>query len=78
MSAYKVQQRHLPYRGRVFHFVSYEGEPANAAKLKLGTPPAWFYISSGKRWMVMDQVVDLPLAELDKRLGAWLDTNVFD
>jgi hypothetical protein len=76
MSAYKMQQRHLPHRGRVYHFVSYEGEPANAAKLKLGSAPAWFYISSGKRWMVMDQVADQTQADLDRHLAAWLDANV--
>ena len=39
MSAFKSQQRHLTIGGRSFHFVSYEGVPAN--------PRAWL-VSTGR------------------------------
>ena len=77
MSRYKIQQRQLPHRGRVFHFVSYEGEPANASKLLLATAPAWFLMTAGKRWPVMNEELGLSVEEVDRLLTQWLDDNVF-
>ena len=39
MSTYKVDQRHLNHRGRLFHFVSYEGQPANPKKEEAAVEP---------------------------------------
>ena len=77
MSRYKIQQRQLPYRGKVFHFVSYDGEPANASKLLLAKEPAWFLMTAGKRWPVMKEEMGLSEEELDRKLTQWLDANVF-
>ena len=65
MSTYKILQRHLSHRGRSFHFVSYEGHPANPAKQINAAPPTWFLIASGKRWEVMTEalVAERGLAE---------------
>ncbi|MCU0621128.1 MAG: hypothetical protein MUC69_06465 [Gemmatimonadales bacterium] len=77
MAAFKVQQRHLVHRGRAFHFVSYEGRPADAGKMILATPPTWFLIASGKRWEVMTYDPDATAEQCDRRFMGWLDENVF-
>jgi hypothetical protein len=77
MSAYKSEQRRLSHRGRMFHFVSYEGRPANAKKNERAEAPAWFLMGPARRWRVMPQVVDQPEAETETRLIAWLERNVF-
>jgi hypothetical protein len=77
MSAYKIQQRHLSHRGRSFHFVSYEGHPANPAKQIHAAPPTWFLITAGKRWEVMVEDPGQSSEQCDRRFMAWLDENVF-
>jgi hypothetical protein len=77
MVAYRNEQRRLHHRGRTFHFVSYEGRPANAKRLELATEPAWFLMQGGRRWEVMAYVVGQPETELDSQLAAWLDAHVF-
>ena len=77
MSAFKVQQRYLMHRGRSFHFVSYEGRPADTAKKLLATPPTWCLIASGKRWEVMAfDPLESP-EQCDVRFMGWLDQHVF-
>jgi len=77
MSTYKILQRHLSHRGRSFHFVSYEGHPANPAKQINAAPPTWFLIASGKRWEVMATDPAQTAEQCDRRFMAWLDENVF-
>lgn len=77
MSKEKTDQRHLTHRGRRFHFVSYEGIPANPGRLQLATGPAWFLMSAGKRWSVMPNEPGIGPDELDRQLTDWLDGNVF-
>lgn len=76
-SRYRMEQRRITHRGRSFHFVSYEGRPANAARNEEPIEPAWFLVNSGYRWKVMTQDPDLEPAELDRRLMEWLDNHVF-
>jgi hypothetical protein len=77
MPAYKPDQRHLSHRGRSFHFVSYEGRPANPKKELAAVGPAWFLMGPAKRWRVMSQVDDQSETEIERRLIAWLDSHVF-
>ena len=56
MSSYKVEQRRLSFRGRDFHFVSYEGRPANERRGEEASPPMWYLMGPAKRWPVMPQV----------------------
>ncbi|HEU4828940.1 MAG TPA: hypothetical protein VFT04_07075 [Gemmatimonadales bacterium] len=76
MSRHPVHQLHLHHRGRAFHFVAYDGEPANVARGKEAVPPTWFLMASGKRWAVME-VAEAPEAERDTQFTQWLDQNVF-
>lgn len=77
MSGYKTQQHRLVHRGHSFHFVSYEGQPADPKRLQLEVQAAWYLMLSGKRWMVGPQVgVPVP-SELDREFGDWLDAHVF-
>jgi hypothetical protein len=75
--SYKTQQHHLVHRGRSFHFVSYEGCPADPKRHQPETPPSWYLMLAGKRWMVSPQVGETAPAELDRQFGEWLDAHVF-
>jgi hypothetical protein len=77
MSGYKTQQHRLIRRGRSFHFVSYDGQPADLKRSQPEMPPSWFLMLAGKRWVVSPQVRDLEPAELDHQFGEWLDAHVF-
>ncbi|MFZ5625545.1 MAG: hypothetical protein ACOY71_14155 [Gemmatimonadota bacterium] len=72
MGGYKVEQRRLNFRGREFHFVSYEGQVANPARGQPATPPTWFLMQSGKRWEVVPCLLGEEANELDQRLLGWL------
>jgi hypothetical protein len=77
MSSYKTQQLRLLHRGRSFHFVSYEGQPADLKKQLAEQPPTWFLMLAGKRWKVGPQVGEAAPGELDRQFGEWLDAHVF-
>ena len=72
-----VQQVYLRHRGRSFHFVSYEGHPADLKKHQAATGPAWFLISAGKRWEVMPYQLEQQDEERDRLFTAWLESHVF-
>ena len=78
MALYKNQQRYIQYRGREFHFVSYEGLPADPRKERAQVPPTWFLLNAGKRWAAFPQMAEEPEEDIDRRLVAWLEQNVFD
>jgi hypothetical protein len=78
MGSYKVEQRRLQHKGRQFHFVSYDGEPANPAKDLPGSDPSWFMMGSGKRWPAIPHQPGQDAEEVDKLLTVWLEENVFD
>jgi hypothetical protein len=77
VTAYKTQQRRVVHRGRFFHFVSYEGRPADVKRQEPETAPAWYLMLAGKRWMVSPQVGESVPAELDRQFAEWLDGHVF-
>jgi hypothetical protein len=77
MSRLAVQQHHFRHRGRAFHFVAYDGVPANAGQGRAATPPTWYLMSAGKRWEVMPEVSAQPDDERDLLLARWLDEHVF-
>lgn len=77
MSRPIAEQRRLRHRGREFHFVSYEGRPANAKQALPATGPAWWLMSVGTRWEVMPFDPGQDEAELDRGFRAWLDANAF-
>jgi hypothetical protein len=77
MAAYRNAQRHLVHRGREFHFVSYEGTPADARREIAARPPTWYLLNAGKRWPVVPHVPEERDEDLDRRLVAWLDAHVF-
>jgi hypothetical protein len=76
MSTYKIDQRHLNHRGRVFHFVSYEGQPANPKREEAAVEPTWFLMGPGRRWSVMPQQVAQDSEDVDRCLIAWLDEHL--
>jgi len=72
-----TEQRRLMYRGREFHFVSFDGLPANAKRAQEATEPAWWLMSAGTRWEVMPYHPGQDEADLDRAFAAWLDAHVF-
>jgi hypothetical protein len=76
MTSYKVEQRHLTLRGRVFHFVSYEGHPANPRREEPAVEPTWFLMGPGRRWPVMLQHPSQAPDDVDRCLVAWLEENL--
>ena len=78
MAAYRNVQRHIVHRGREFHFVSYEGTPADARRELEAQPPTWYLLNAGKRWPVMPHHLDASDDEVERRLIEWLDSNVFN
>ncbi len=77
MSKYAAEQRRLTYRGREFHFVSYEGQRANPKREQLATDPAWFLMNAGTRWEVMPHQPGQAREELDRLFAEWLEIHVF-
>lgn len=78
MSKIKTEQRRVTLRGRSFHFVSYEAEPANPARDKPGVIAAWFLMSAGKRWFALPHALGQDPLELDQQLTRWLEESVFN
>ena len=77
MSSHKIEQRHLNYRGREFHFVSYEGQPANERRSVEAIPPMWCLMSGGKRLPVMPHIAGQESLEVDRELLLWVEEHAF-
>lgn len=77
MSSFKVEQRRLLFRGREFHFVSYEGRPANERKGDPAEPPMWYLMAEGKRRAVMPHTAGDDPALVDRALLRWLEEHIF-
>jgi hypothetical protein len=78
MSGYKTVQHHLSHRGRSFHFVSYEGQPANPRTGASATPATWCLMCAGKRWPAIEQGSDEEEGAITAALTDWLDHHVFN
>ena len=76
-SRYRVEQRHITYRDREFHFVSYEGQRANRARNQSATGHTWFLVNAGYRWEVMPHEPGQATGEVDRLLTEWIETRVF-
>lgn len=72
MSSYKVLQQRISHHGKNFHFVSYDGQPANIRRGEPATGPMWYLMRAGKRWPVMPQVAGQLESETTAALGSWL------
>lgn len=76
MSSYKVEQRRIRYRGRDFHFVSYDARPANERRGEAAIPAMWYLMGPARRWPVMPQVPGQSDEELEAALVRWLESQV--
>lgn len=77
MIRYHIEQRHIIHRGRTFHFVSYDGQPAHAGRGEPATTPTWYLMTEGKRREVMPHDPAQPAETVDVALMAWLDHHAF-
>ena len=74
--SHRPQQRQLVYRGRAFHFVSYEGQPENVKKGVPASGPAWYLMNSGTRWEVMPFSPAQEETEVDQQLLDWVKRTI--
>jgi len=72
MTAYKNAQQHVLVKGRDFHFVSYDGVPANEKRGIVETGPMWYLMGPNKRWPVMPHDLDQPDHEVVGELKKWI------
>ena len=75
VTAFKSEQRHLTIRGRHFHFISYEGRPADHRHAQLAFPPMWYLMSEGHRCPVLPCDLSQSPAELSAALRDWAEDN---
>ncbi|MGE0351981.1 MAG: hypothetical protein AB7I33_03180 [Gemmatimonadales bacterium] len=73
MSTFRNEQRRLVHQGREFHFVSYDGRPANDRRGEEASPPMWYLMNSGKRWPVMQRLDGQSVEEVDSALLKWVE-----
>jgi hypothetical protein len=78
VSSYKVEQFHVRYGGRTFHFVSYDHEPANERRGLAAVPAMWYLMGPAKRWPVMPQVAGQTAEELETAFVTWLRSQGLD
>lgn len=76
MSTFKSQQRHLSIRGRDFHFVSYEGVPANVRRGEEAQPSMWYLMVAGRRCPAFICAPEQSPEEVDGMLARWVEENV--
>ena len=77
MAKLTVEQHRLTHRGRSFHFVSYEGQPANPKRNVDAVEPSWFLMMAGKRFQVMPHTPGQDEGELTRLFTEWLDEHAF-
>lgn len=75
MTAFKNEQCHVVCHGRDFHFVSYEGQKANAKRNEAELPPMWYLMGPARRWPVMPWLEGQPEPEVRRELHAWLEAQ---
>lgn len=78
MSSYKVEQCHLRVGGRKFHFVSYDGHPANERRGEAAAVPMWYLMGPGRRWPVVPQIPGQSDDQIEQRLLAWIQSSGLD
>jgi hypothetical protein len=79
LGSYKVEQRQILYRGRVFHFVSYEDPRVQAVPAvphQLTPSATWFLMSAGTRWGAVPQIASEEPQDTDRRLVQWLQEHI--
>ena len=75
MPAFKPQQRHLTINDRTFHFVAYEGQPANPPRKPEAHPAMWYLMVEGRRCPALLYDPAQTDAEVDRFLERWAIDN---
>lgn len=76
MSTFKSPQRRLVVGGRTFHFVAYEGQPANVSRKQAAEPSMWWLMVEGRRCPVGPFDPGESEESVDRSLMQWLKDNV--
>jgi hypothetical protein len=77
VSAFKSQQRFIKIQGRDFHFVSYEGRPANVRRGEDAAPAMWYLMVEGRRCPALLWEQNQSLDEVDRHLAKWATDHAF-
>lgn len=77
MSGYKIEQRRITLRGREFHFVSCEPQPANERRGEAAVPAMWYLMNEGHRRQVMPHVVGQDPVAVERALALWVEKHSF-
>lgn len=75
MPAFKPQQCRITIRNRAFHFVSYEGQPANVAKNEEAKPSMWYMMMAGRRFPSLVCIPGQSEPEIEQSLTTWALAN---
>jgi hypothetical protein len=78
MPAFKPEQRHLVVRGRSFHFVSYEGRPANPRRGEEPEPAMWYLMVEGRRFPAFPCDPTQQAPQVDAALERWAVLNAME
>jgi hypothetical protein len=74
--SYRIEQRRLRYRNRVFHFVTSEPLTAESRSALEAFPGVWVLMDRGRCHAVMSRVSGRPGPEVDRALLGWLERNL--
>jgi len=75
MAAFKPQQRKITIHGRVFHFVTYEGQAENAPRKQVARPDMWYLMVEGRRCPALPCDPTQTEPEVDRFLERWALDN---
>jgi hypothetical protein len=77
VSAFKSQQRFITIRDRAFHFVSYEGRPANVRRGEEAAPAMWYLMVEGRRCPALLWEQNQSFEDVDRDLSKWATDHAF-
>lgn len=76
MIGYRIEQRRLRHRNRVFHFVTSEPLTDQSRTEAEAFPDVWILMDSGRCHVVMPRVRGRPELEVDHALLEWVERNI--
>ncbi|KPK06795.1 MAG: hypothetical protein AMS20_03975 [Gemmatimonas sp. SG8_28] len=76
MISYRIEQRRLRYRNRVFHFVTSEPLTEATRTAAEAVSAVWVLMDGGRCHEVMSRVSGRPELELDRALLGWVERNI--
>jgi hypothetical protein len=76
MMSYRIEQRRLRYRNRVFHFVTSEPLTEETRTAVEVFRPVWVLMDGGRCHVVMSRAAGRPELAVDRALREWVECNL--